>query len=84
VHYSRVMYAIGDHVELDPTISAFESIGSIDSGSVGIVRAVDSDARGDAMQLVGFFGTDRGGPGESQWLEVDPLMPTLRPAPRRP
>ena len=69
------MHSVGEHVELYPTIPSEKYTGSIDSGSVGIVRAVETDASGEAIYLVEFFGTDRGEPGEEVWLEERDLLP---------
>jgi hypothetical protein len=79
------VHSAGDHVELYPTIPSERYTGSIDSGSVGIVREVDADASGAAIYLVEFFGTDRGEPGEEVWLEEHHVFPTdAPPGPLRP
>jgi hypothetical protein len=63
-------------VELYPTIPSEKYTGSIESGSVGIVRKVEADASREAMYLVEFFGTDRGEPGEEVWSEEHDLFGT--------
>ena len=73
------MHSVGDTVELYPTIPSEKYTGSIDSGSVGIVREVETDASGEAIYLVEFFGTDRGEPGEAVWLAEHHVFPTDAP-----
>jgi hypothetical protein len=73
------VHSVGDHVELYPTIPSERYSGSIESGSVGIVREVESDASAEAIYLVEFFGTDRGEPGEEVWLQEQDLFPTRAP-----
>ena len=73
------MFAIGDHVELYPTIPSGKYVAEIDSGSVGIIRDVKASNAESPLYLVEFFGTDRGDPGESVWLDETALFPTDAP-----
>jgi hypothetical protein len=49
------VHSVGDHVELYPTIPSEKYTGSIDGGSVGIVRKAEADASGETIYLVEFL-----------------------------
>jgi hypothetical protein len=72
-HEPQPAYAIGQYVELYPTIPS-RSGGSVESGTRGIVRDIDLTQPNDDIYLVEFLWSERV-TGEVAWLREIDLFP---------